>query len=62
MEAIGIGDLHLSSFNGHGGWSKYTDGNSDILILKEAQKAVDLLVIKIFLIYFFMEIFAILQR
>lgn len=41
MEAIGIGDLHLSSFNGHGGWSKYTDGNSDTLILKEAQKAVD---------------------
>lgn len=40
MEAVGIGDLHLSSSSGAGGWSKFYT-NSDAAILKEAQAAVD---------------------
>lgn len=41
MDAIGIGDLHLTSASGAGAWSKYYPGNSDEAILNEAQKAVD---------------------
>lgn len=41
MDAIGIGDLHLTSSSGHGAWSKYYLGNSDEAILNEAQKAID---------------------
>lgn len=41
MDAIGIGDLHLTSASGHGAWSKYYLGDSDTAILAEAQKAVN---------------------
>lgn len=41
MEAVGIGDLHLSAVNGSGGLSRYVSGNSDKAILKEVQAAVD---------------------
>ena len=41
MDAIGIGDLHLTGTSGAGAWSKYWPGNSDAAILQEAQKAVD---------------------
>lgn len=41
MDAIGIGDLHLTSASGHGAWSKYYPGDSDTAILNEAQKAVN---------------------
>ena len=41
MDAIGIGDLHLTSSSGHGAWSRYYPGDSDTAILNEAQKAVD---------------------
>lgn len=41
MDAIGIGDLHLTGTSGSGAWSKYWPGNSDVAILQEAQKAVD---------------------
>lgn len=41
MDAIGIGDLHLTSSSGSGAWAKYYAGDSDAAILAEAQKAVD---------------------
>lgn len=41
MDAIGIGDLHLTSSSGSGAWAKYYAGDSDTAILNEAQKAVD---------------------
>lgn len=41
MEFVGIGDLHLSSQNGHGGFSRFVD-NSDEYILSEVQKVIDL--------------------
>ena len=40
MEFIGIGDLHLSSQNGHGGFSRFLD-DSDAYILSEVQRVVD---------------------
>lgn len=39
-EFIGIGDLHLSSTNGYGGFSRFVD-NSDEYILSEVQRVVD---------------------
>ena len=39
MEAIGIGDLHLTSNNGVGAWSKYCE-NSDEAVLDQARDAV----------------------
>ena len=40
MEFVGIGDLHLSSQNGHGGFSRFID-DSDAYILSEVQKVID---------------------
>lgn len=39
MEAIGIGDLHLTSTNGVGAWSKYCE-NSDEAVLDQVRDAV----------------------
>ena len=41
MEFVGIGDLHLSSQNGHGGFSRFLD-NSDAYILSEVQRVLNL--------------------
>ena len=45
MEFVGIGDLHLSSQNGHGGFSRFVD-DSDGYILSEVQRVIDLAVEK----------------
>ena len=41
MEFVGIGDLHLSSQNGHGGFSRFLD-DSDAYILSEVQRVLNL--------------------
>jgi metallophosphoesterase superfamily enzyme len=40
MEALGVGDLHLTDSTGHGGLAKYLD-DSDQMVINEFQKVID---------------------
>jgi DNA repair exonuclease SbcCD nuclease subunit len=41
MEAIAVGDLHLTDSKGKGGLAKYLDDDADAFVLREFQKACD---------------------